>query len=337
MTGLDTDLATLRGAIRSRAVTPLGQESINTQYAKQHAALDRVEAELARLREERDDLAEQVRLRDLNAFDGASIARVIDARDAAEAECARLREELDAALRDYVARDRYDALSMLFLDMAAKRDAAEARCARLESELRSAMGSNAALQQALAEIRDGYDGDEFADSADTVDDHREIARQALSGFPESPGHPMRVRLQRALAEAVLSIEEYAEASGTLIADTSKLRALAGPGSERSSLTESGPAGLPDTPAPRYDRGNHKWIGQCPHGDVCSGCDARGYCTREEGPDTPADAGNCDCGGDGWYIDHEDECYETGDCNCSGVQVECECQSRAALRAVREGK
>ncbi len=30
-----------------------------------------------------------------------------------------------------------------------------------------------------------------------------------------------------------------------------------------------------------------------------------------------------CGGDGWYIGHEDECYDTGDCNCSGVQVECD--------------
>jgi hypothetical protein len=31
-----------------------------------------------------------------------------------------------------------------------------------------------------------------------------------------------------------------------------------------------------------------------------------------------------CGGDGWYVGHEDECYDTGDCVCSGVQVECEC-------------
>jgi len=30
-----------------------------------------------------------------------------------------------------------------------------------------------------------------------------------------------------------------------------------------------------------------------------------------------------CGGDGWYVGHDDECYETGDCNCSGVQVRCE--------------
>jgi hypothetical protein len=31
-----------------------------------------------------------------------------------------------------------------------------------------------------------------------------------------------------------------------------------------------------------------------------------------------------CGGDGWYVGHEDECYDTGDCVCSGVQVKCEC-------------
>lgn len=33
-----------------------------------------------------------------------------------------------------------------------------------------------------------------------------------------------------------------------------------------------------------------------------------------------------CGGDGWYVGHEDECHDTGDCVCSGVQVECECQA-----------
>lgn len=31
-----------------------------------------------------------------------------------------------------------------------------------------------------------------------------------------------------------------------------------------------------------------------------------------------------CGGDGWYVGHEDVCYDTGDCECSGVQVQCEC-------------
>jgi hypothetical protein len=35
-----------------------------------------------------------------------------------------------------------------------------------------------------------------------------------------------------------------------------------------------------------------------------------------------------CGGDGWYVGHEDECYDTGDCVCSGVQVRCECQERS---------
>jgi hypothetical protein len=34
----------------------------------------------------------------------------------------------------------------------------------------------------------------------------------------------------------------------------------------------------------YDHEMHQWVGQCPHGDVCTGCDARGYCTREEGAD-----------------------------------------------------
>lgn len=31
----------------------------------------------------------------------------------------------------------------------------------------------------------------------------------------------------------------------------------------------------------YDYERHSWRGVCPYGDVCSGCDARGYCTRME--------------------------------------------------------
>lgn len=30
-----------------------------------------------------------------------------------------------------------------------------------------------------------------------------------------------------------------------------------------------------------------------------------------------------CGGDGWYLGHEAQCYLDGDCNCSGVQVVCD--------------
>lgn len=33
---------------------------------------------------------------------------------------------------------------------------------------------------------------------------------------------------------------------------------------------------------------------------------------------------CDaCGGDGWYVDHAPECYDSGDCSCTGVQVQCD--------------
>jgi len=35
------------------------------------------------------------------------------------------------------------------------------------------------LREALASIRDGFDGDEFQDAADAYDQHREIARAAL--------------------------------------------------------------------------------------------------------------------------------------------------------------
>ena len=30
----------------------------------------------------------------------------------------------------------------------------------------------------------------------------------------------------------------------------------------------------------------------------------------------------ECDGEGWYIGHEDACYEQCDCVCSGVQVPC---------------
>lgn len=32
-----------------------------------------------------------------------------------------------------------------------------------------------------------------------------------------------------------------------------------------------------------------------------------------------------CGGLGTRIGHDDACYDTGDCHCAGVQVQCECQ------------
>lgn len=46
------------------------------------------------------------------------------------------------------------------------------------------------------------------------------------------------------------------------------------------------------------------------------------------------AGPCPgCGDDGWYVGHEDDCHETGDCVCSGVQIECGCSGeKAALLA-----
>ena len=37
----------------------------------------------------------------------------------------------------------------------------------------------------------------------------------------------------------------------------------------------------ETPPATYDREAHSWNPRCPHGDDCSGCDALGYCTREE--------------------------------------------------------
>jgi hypothetical protein len=31
--------------------------------------------------------------------------------------------------------------------------------------------------------------------------------------------------------------------------------------------------------PRYDYERNQWVPQCPYGDVCTGCDAAGRCTR----------------------------------------------------------
>lgn len=47
-----------------------------------------------------------------------------------------------------------------------------------------------------------------------------------------------------------------------------------------------------------------------------------YALQDQEPSEPPCPG---CGGDGWYVGHEDECYDTGDCCCSGVQIQCECQ------------
>lgn len=33
------------------------------------------------------------------------------------------------------------------------------------------------------------------------------------------------------------------------------------------------------PGARYDYERNKWVPQCPYGDVCTGCDAAGRCTR----------------------------------------------------------
>jgi hypothetical protein len=31
--------------------------------------------------------------------------------------------------------------------------------------------------------------------------------------------------------------------------------------------------------PYYDHEAHQWVPQCPHGDICTGCDAAGVCSR----------------------------------------------------------
>lgn len=48
------------------------------------------------------------------------------------------------------------------------------------------------------------------------------------------------------------------------------------------LYEDGESG--HSPDAAYDFERHEWNPQCPHGDICTGCDARGYCTRMEDRD-----------------------------------------------------
>jgi len=41
-----------------------------------------------------------------------------------------------------------------------------------------------------------------------------------------------------------------------------------------------------------------------------------------------------CAGDGWYVDHSSECdgFSGKECNCSGVQVQCEkCQGTGEVK------
>jgi hypothetical protein len=38
--------------------------------------------------------------------------------------------------------------------------------------------------------------------------------------------------------------------------------------------------------PYYDVARNQWVRQCPHGDVCTGCDAVGRCTRASRPEFP---------------------------------------------------
>lgn len=35
--------------------------------------------------------------------------------------------------------------------------------------------------------------------------------------------------------------------------------------------------------PLYDYEKHRWVPQCPYGDICSGCDAAGACSRAPQP------------------------------------------------------
>lgn len=57
---------------------------------------------------------------------------------------------------------------------------------RLEqAELEQAERERDDYREALRQIRDGFDGDEFQDAADAYDQHRDIAREALTKYEQA--------------------------------------------------------------------------------------------------------------------------------------------------------
>lgn len=50
-----------------------------------------------------------------------------------------------------------------------------------------------------------------------------------------------------------------------------------------------------------------------------------YVAPDQSEGRAAPPANCGwCEGDGWYVDHSDECYAKGECvGCGGIQRQCE--------------
>jgi hypothetical protein len=177
MTGVDTDLATLR----EHLVKPFLDIKDPTFFAldelPQFEALARVEAELSRLRE--NIKAEAVQTILAKEYGSAQHERA----EAAEARCAELERERDAldearivsarVLQDVVPRDRYDALMAVHMDE-------QARCARLQQALRFYADPATYVEGNVPHPR------EFATFVTPIhDDEGRIAREALAG-PDTP-------------------------------------------------------------------------------------------------------------------------------------------------------
>jgi hypothetical protein len=176
---MDKDLATLRRWAKGQTVTTPASEAL----ARVEARFREAEAELSRLREERDEATMKVLLETRHPSDQVKID---------EWWAARSEVKIDGNSR---------AAYVLQRDVAWERaEAAEAR---------------------LGEA------------------HRECARlqQALERISAAPTTPLSYRQPGWNTSRMDAYMRH-------LAD----EALAGPGSEQSSLTESGLAGLPDTPA-----------------------------------------------------------------------------------------
>ena len=173
MTGVDTDLATLRPPLEADA-TPIGRDWV--EYAKA------LEAELSRLREERAEVGREAISYKSDLF--AEISR----REAAETRCAQLEAEalafdnVRAAYDDLIeerdaARAELDDVRDEYMADAGLRTAAEARCARLQQAL-------AGLESAVR-ILDVMLREPAAEGLMSAEDYRAYLQGAWLGVDEA--------------------------------------------------------------------------------------------------------------------------------------------------------
>lgn len=206
MTGLAADLATLRS---SMPLMDGHEENCPCSVGRFHAALDRVEAELSRLREERDAAtmkvlletrhpSDQVKIDEWWAarsevkIDGNSRAAYVLQRDVAweraEAAEARLGEARQECAR--LEEENADLLNRLEISGELRKQA-EAMCARLQQALRPFVEEyDFHAADYLAELVDGEEVRVLtARTIALLIEHQRAAREALAGQPTAAEGP----------------------------------------------------------------------------------------------------------------------------------------------------